>query len=70
MIKIKIEEIKMSPSKTKPTITKENQDWLECILSEIKNYNAIIRKLNENFDERYVDLDRNLTPYYKDLYEN
>ena len=70
MIKIEIEEVKIPLSKTKPTITKENQDWLEAILSEVKHYNANIRRLNEKFDERYVDLDKNLNPYYKDLYED
>jgi 16S rRNA U516 pseudouridylate synthase RsuA-like enzyme len=70
MIKIEIEEMKLSPSKIKPTITKENQDWLEAILSEVQNYNRIVRRLNEKFDSRYVDLDKNLNPYYKDLYEN
>jgi len=62
--------MKLSPSKIKPTITKENQDWLEAILSEVQNYNRIVRRLNEKFDSRYVDLDKNLNPYYKDLYEN
>ena len=66
MIKIEIEEMKLSPSKIKPTITKENQDWLEAILSEVQNYNRIVRRLNEKFDSRYVDLDKNLNPYYKD----
>jgi len=70
MIKIEIEEMKLSPSKIKPTITKENQDWLEAILSEVQNYNRIVRRLNEKFDSRYVDLDKNLNPYYKDLYED
>jgi len=36
----------------------------------VKHYNVIIRRLNEQFDERYVDLDKNLNPYNKDLYEN
>lgn len=62
--------MKLSPSKIKTTITKENQDWLEAILSEVQNYNRIVRRLNEKFDSRYVDLDKNLNPYYKDLYEN
>ena len=70
MIKIEIEEVKIPLSKTKPTITKENQDWLEAILGEVKDYNYCVRRLNENYFEQHIYLDKNLNPYYKDLYED
>jgi hypothetical protein len=72
MIKVEIEEVKIPLSKIKPIITKENQNWLDAILGEVRLYNDYVRRLNKkiNFCEQHIDLDKNLTPYYKDLYED